>query len=97
MANHKRYSAEEKVRILREHLENNKSVSQLAEEYGISPKMIYQWRKKLFEGALETFKNNTKKSKQIKTLEQKLQDRDSLISEIVSENIRFKKNSNGAL
>ncbi len=45
MANHKRYSAEEKVRILREHPENNKSVSQLAKEYGISPKMIYQWKK----------------------------------------------------
>ncbi|MBD3376505.1 transposase [candidate division KSB1 bacterium] len=36
----KRYSPEEKVRILREHLDNNVSVSELSEQYDLHPGMI---------------------------------------------------------
>jgi len=91
------FTSEQKVKILREHLENGVSVSELCERYQIHPNNFYNWKKKLFEGALSTFSAKTKKKdeKRISILEKKLQDRDSLISTIVSENIKLKKNLNG--
>ncbi|MBD3225429.1 MAG: transposase [Caldithrix sp.] len=98
MSNKKRvFSAEQKVRILREHLDNQVPVSELCERYGIQPNSFYTWKKKLFEGALQTFNSQParKNNSAIEKLEKKLQDRDSLISTLVSENIQFKKNLNG--
>ena len=42
------YTAEGKVKILREHLENQVSISELSERYRIHPNMIYKWKKELF-------------------------------------------------
>lgn len=97
----KRISAEKKVEILRELLDNKKSLTKLAEEYNVHPQVISRWKKELFEGALQTFaqakKNPTERKKQekIKKLEETLQKRDTLIAELVSENIDLKKNENG--
>lgn len=99
MARPKRFSPEKKIAIVREFLENNVPISELSDRYGVSPTMIYTWRKQLFEGALNTFKQTKTQqqnvNQQIKKLEEKLQLRDSVISEIVSENIKLKKNLNG--
>ncbi len=99
MKQKKRFSAEKKVEILREHLENQVPVSQLADRYQLHPSQIYQWKKQLFEGALQTFTpgkaGDKTREREIKGLKQRLQQRDSGISEIISENIVLKKNSNG--
>ena len=62
--------------------------------------MIYYWKKQLFEGALETFeqKNSREKviSKKVNDLHEQVKQKDSLISEIVADNIKLKKNLNGA-
>jgi transposase-like protein len=55
MGRRKRYTAEQKVGILREILEEGKAVSSVAEEYQVHPNMILAWRKQLFEGAVKTF------------------------------------------
>lgn len=93
------FTAEKKVRILREHLDNQVSVSELCERYQIQPNSFYNWKKKLFEGALETFNSQSKhkNKRQSEKLEQQLRDRDSLISTIVAENIHLKKNINGEI
>ena len=39
------YTAEGKVKILREHLENQVSISELSERYRIHPNMTYKWKK----------------------------------------------------
>ena len=44
MGRRKRYTAEEKVKILREVLEEGKQISQVAEKYGLSPNNIFKWR-----------------------------------------------------
>lgn len=98
MSKKRRFTAEKKVEILREYLENQVSVSELAERYDITPSQIYQWKKQLFEGALQTFKPGkkaTNQDRELKSLKETLADRDSVISEIISENIRLKKNDNG--
>ncbi len=74
MKKHKRViTPEQKVKILRKLLENSKSISQLAEQYEISPNLIYRWKKQLFEEAVEIFKHisktsETKKDRVIKEL-----------------------------
>lgn len=100
MNNKKRmFTAEQKVRILREHLDNQVPVSELCERYNIQPNSFYTWKKKLFEGAVQTFNTQPlrRNQSQIDKLEKKLQDRDSLISTLVSENIGLKKNLNGEI
>lgn len=99
MSKNKPYSAARKVEILREHFENQVAISELCERYGITPQTFYLWKKQLFEGALEFFsqpKSARKKSaRKLEKLEKKLKDRDSLITELVSENIALKKSLNG--
>ncbi|HMQ68234.1 MAG TPA: transposase [Ignavibacteria bacterium] len=51
MSEKKRYTAEQKVIILRELLENNTPISHVAEKYNVHVNDIYNWKKKLFENA----------------------------------------------
>ena len=99
MKKRKHYTAEKKVLILRELLENDVPISELAEKYEVHPNDIYNWKKKLFESATEIFKpnNTTKGSKRyeqrkIEKLETKLRDRDEAIAMLLKENIEIKKN-----
>jgi transposase-like protein len=45
MGERKRYTSEEKVKILRELLEDGKPVSQAAESRGVHPNLILNWRR----------------------------------------------------
>ena len=85
-------------------LENNISVSQLAEKYEIHPNDIYHWKKKLFEGATEILQNKNGKTKsssneekKISKLESKLKDRDEAIAMLLKENIEIKKSIDGEI
>ncbi|HID38064.1 MAG TPA: transposase [Calditrichaeota bacterium] len=63
MSNSRRkFTAEQKVRILREHLENQIPVSTICERYHIHPNVFYRWKKQLFEGALAIFSAQVKKN-----------------------------------
>ena len=89
----RKHSAEFKVKVLREHLEQQVPIGKLCEQYNLHPNLIYLWKKELFQGALETFskRKNTSEDEKISRLEEKLKDRDSLISEIIEDNLRLKK------
>ena len=94
MTKRKRYSAEQKVAILKEHLENDISIPDICEKYRIHPNMLYKWKKELFENAIETFtqkKTKDKSTKDIKTLENTLKNRNEVIAELLQENIKLKK------
>lgn len=96
------YTAENKVKILREHLDNQVPISELSERYGVHPTMLYKWKKELFEGALEVFsrkhkKGSNKKDIKTKVLEEKLKRKDFLIAELLEENIKLKKNTIGEI
>ena len=95
MNTNKRYSPIQKVEILREHLDNHVSISDLSDRFKVSPAMIYYWKKQLFEGAITLFKNNKKDQFKFKELHDKLKEKDALIAEIVADNIRLKKKLNG--
>jgi transposase-like protein len=90
----RKFTAEFKVQVLREHLENQVPVGKVCEQHNINPNLFYLWKKELFAGALETFsKKQNGKTDEVKLnrLEEKLKDKDSLISEIVEDNLRLKK------
>ena len=105
MSKQKRLSADQKVMILREHLENQVPVSELAENNGIHPNAIYKWKKELFESASAIFSGKhkprtTPKSSDIKKIEELksiLHKRESLITEIVEDNIELRKKSRGMI
>lgn len=92
-----------KVIILRELLENNIPISQLAEKHNVHLNEIYNWKKKLFESAADIF--NTKSDKQstslsekkVEKLEEKLKLREEAVNYLVRENIELKKTSMGGL
>jgi transposase len=104
MKKRKRYSAEKKVLILRELLDNDISVSDLSEKYQIHPNDIYRWKKKLFEEAANIFQSNSNDKKgsttdqrKISKLESKLKDRDEAIAMLLKENIEIKKSIDGEI
>ena len=100
MEQRKRMSGKEKMIILRELLDNKIQIGELAEKYHLHPNVIYNWKKTLFEKGESLFddkreKTSNKSEEKIARLESKLQDKNSLISEILEDNIRLKKSLNG--
>ena len=97
MGKRKRYTSEEKIKILREVLEDGKSVSSTAEAYGVHPNQIMNWRKQLFEGGQQVFQikrsdiSEKAIEKQTKALEEKLRHKDNVIAELAQELLELKK------
>jgi transposase-like protein len=91
MGKRKRYTAEEKVKVLRKVLEDGKQISQAAEQYGLSPNNIFKWRKQLFEEGLRTFRikradiSGKAEERKIAALEEKIQQKDEVIAELAEE------------
>ena len=103
MKQRRRFTAEEKVRIIREHLENQIKISDLAEQHNIHPVMIHRWKKELFENAIETFSGQHKKRKRNgksckeEQLEQKLSKMQEVITELSTEVVELRKKYHGAI
>lgn len=105
MEKRKRYSSEEKTKILRDYIDNNLSISATCEKYQIHPNIIYRWKKQMFESAPDALSNAKKKSDKqlsyaearIAELETLLAKREALIAEIVEDNIALKKKLNGEI
>jgi len=101
MGKRKRYTAEEKVRILREVLEEGKPISQVAEHYGLHPNNIFTWRKQLFEGGVQIFQikrtdiSVKAEERKIAALEEKLKQKDEVIAEFAEELLGLKKKNSG--
>ncbi len=89
----KRYSSDEKVGILREHLEKSSPVADVCDKYRIHPNQLYKWRKELFEKASELFAKRSKERerKKIEQLETALKNRNEVIAELLEENLKLKK------
>lgn len=102
MSKRTRYTAEQKVRILREHLENQVPVSELCQRHGIHPNLFYKWKKDLFESAIETFSGKHKNSKNAterrnEKLISKITDMREVISWLTEENLKLRKNEFGEI
>jgi transposase-like protein len=101
MNKRKKYTAEEKIKILREVLEDGKSISQVADQYGLHPNNIFNWRKQLFEGGLQTFRikrpdiSDKAEERKITILEEKIKQKDEVIADLAEELLGLKKKNFG--
>jgi transposase len=97
----KRYTADEKVKILREVLEEGKSISQAAEQYGLHPNNIFKWRKQFLEGGFAAFHitrtdiSGKAEGRKITALEEKIRQKDEVIAELAEELLALKKKNCG--
>lgn len=94
-----KFTAEKKVLILRDHLENKVPVSDICEKYRIHPNQLYQWKKAFFENAVDLFatkKPSNDHDGRVSKLEQKIKERNEVIAELMEENLKLKKLSGEA-
>ncbi len=91
-----KYSAEQKVIILRRHLIDKVPVSDLCDEYGFHPTIFYRWQKAFFENgkvAFDSMYNSLKRNLEdkIKKLESRLASKDEVIACIMADHVKLKK------
>jgi transposase-like protein len=97
----RRYTAEEKVKILRDVLEDGNAISQVAEQYGLHPNNIFNWRKQLFEEGVQTFQikradiSGKAEERKIAVLEDRIKQKDEIIAELAEELLALKKKNYG--
>jgi transposase-like protein len=96
----RKFSAQEKVQILRLHLLEGKAISEVCEQYQLNPNIFYRWQKDLFDhgaAAFERAENGSadrttqKLQKENTQLKTKLACKDEVIAEIMAEQVRLKK------
>ena len=101
MGNRRKYTAEEKIKILRELQEDGKTISQVSEEYGIHPNNLFKWRKQHLEMGVQGFQRTRKdisgkaKDRNIAVLEDKIKHKDEVIAELAEELLALKKKNSG--
>jgi putative transposase len=57
----KHFSASQKAQIALEILKEEKTVSQIASEYGVHPNVLYRWKKQVLENLPKLFEDEKKK------------------------------------
>lgn len=92
----KAYTAEEKVIILRRHLIDPVPISDLCDEYHFHPTQFYRWQRQFFENGTAAFAGTTAPAttalaRQIAALEAKLMRKHEVLSEVMEEYVRLKK------
>lgn len=93
----KNYRPEEKVIILKRHLVDKVPISDLCDEYNLHPTVLYRWQKEFFEHGAAAFEKDiarrkSKEEERIKALEQKLHRKNEVLSELMEEHVKLKKN-----
>lgn len=88
----RRWSAEDKLRIVLAGLEPDVEVSELCRREGINPTQYYGWKKTLLSSASRVFDDRQQKSsRKEERLEGELTRCKDVIAEITSENLELKK------
>jgi len=96
----RRFSAGEKVAILREHLLDHVPISRVCDKHRLNPTVFYRWQKEFFEKGAMVFEGRPQRpGRQVRQLEartQALQARlarkDEVIAELLEDHVRLKKN-----
>lgn len=89
------YTPEEKVAILKRHLVEQIPISDLCDKYQLQPTVFYQWQKQFFENGTAAFTQDKNPKRQetqrIEQLEKKLQKKHEVLSELMEEHVKLKK------
>ena len=93
----RKFTAEQKAAILREHLIEKVSVADLCDKHGLQPTQFYRWQKEMMENLVALFERRGGQSKagvledQVETLRKKLARKDEIIAEIMEDFVAVKK------
>lgn len=92
----RRFTSEEKVRVLRRHLVDKVPVSEVCEQERIQPTQFYNWLKQFFENGAAAFERqpsrpDRREAERIEALEAKLRKKDEVISELMEDHVKLKK------
>ena len=60
----KRYSAKQKAQIVLEILKEEKTIAQIASEYGVHPTQLHRWKKQALEGFPQLFADGQKTARE---------------------------------
>ena len=94
----KKYSAEDKIRIVVEGLRGESSVAELCRKEGISQSLYYKWSKEFLEAGKARLAGNTKReadSEQVQEMRAELDQLKLLVAELSLKNRRLKKTLRG--
>jgi len=93
-ATRRRYSAEEKIRVVLEGLRGEIPVTELCRREGIAPNLYYRWSKAFLEAGKNGLTRDTKRdatSEEVKRLKQESSDLKRAVAELTLEVMRYKK------
>jgi len=94
----KKYSAEDKIRIVIEGLRGDMSVAELCRKESISQSLYYKWSKEFLEAGKQRLAGNTTRqadSTEVKDMRQENEQMKLLIAELSLNNRRLKKSLRG--
>lgn len=80
MKKRRRYTPKQKATIVLEVLREEKSISQIASEYGVHPNLIYKWKKEGLENFHEVFEDHKEEKRDTQERHQK--EKENLYAEI---------------
>ena len=92
--NRKKYSAEEKIRIVIEGLRGDESIAELCRREGIAQSMYNKWSKEFLEAGKQRLAGNTKRqadSSEVKDLRKENNQLKELVAELALKNKVLKK------
>jgi transposase len=92
--NRKKYSAEEKIRIVLEGLRGDESIAELCRREGIAQSMYYKWSKEFMQAGKQRLAGNTKRqadSSEVKELRRQNDQLKELVAELALKNKVLKK------
>ncbi len=95
----RRYSAEEKIRIVLEGLKGEETVAELCRREGISANLYYNWSKEFLEAGKRRLQGDTKReatSSEVMSLRQENGQLKQLVADLSLRNQVLKKSSAGA-
>lgn len=89
----RRWSAKEKLQILKEGEQSGATVSEVCRRHGISTALYYQWANKAEQGARKAFENGLedKPSRREEQMKEELERMRRVVAEITAENLELKK------
>ena len=94
----RKYSAEEKIRIVLEGLRGEESIAELCRREGISPNLYYKWSKEFLEAGKSRLAGDTKReatSNEVSALRQENEQLKQVVAELLLKNRKLKKTTLG--
>ena len=95
----RKYSAEEKIRIVVEGLRGEMTIAELCRREGIADSLYYSWSKEFMEAGKARLSGNTKRqanSKEVTTLREENEQLKQLVAELALKNRVLKKSVVGS-